>query len=172
MITLPVEFKSGEGGFSSNPLIYKQIVRKNQYAVYERVDHNGKRMDYEAVKIRMIPKGTSIFNQPPSLDDKERYAATSSWGKMGFTCVTEERALQKLEEIIQKDINNSTNSVKVETIIPVGEFVINDVITQNNITYPIASLFIKTAISSGIVKFIRQERRASKGKPSNIYVKV
>jgi hypothetical protein len=178
MITLPTEFTSGEGGYSQapGPLKYICIARNKLVAIYQRFFVNGSPKDFETVIIRVIPKGTSIFNAPPSLDDEERYAVSSSWGKGGFSFPNKESAMIKFNELVlkgiaaQDEIDNPT--VEAEMIIPVDFFTVGELAAENKIEYPEASIWVKSAIISGLIKFVREERRNAKGKPSKIYSKV
>jgi len=168
MIELEKTFKSGEGGFSTNPLTYTQIARKDGVAVYSRA--NGEKVkDYEVIVIRIIPKGTAIFQGPPSLDDEEKYAVTSSWGRCAWSFPSKYSALLKMEEVCTKKLNITVEAEEI--LIPVGEFVVNDVVTLNEIEYITASNFVKAQVANGSVIFVKEERRNLKGKPSRVYRK-
>ena len=54
-------------------------------------------------------------------------------------------------------------------LIPVGEFSTIELAEYNKVDYPVAVRFIK---ESGLVKFIRSERRNAKGKETNLFTKV
>lgn len=187
MITLEKTFKSGDGGFGATPLIYNQIARNNLIAVYERIDKNGIIKDYETIIIRIIPKGTSIFNAPPSLDDEERYAVSSSWGKGGWSFHGKggkTASLNKFNELCQKKIDDSNESnesidslvkaSKIDSTLYVFpmEFSIKDFAEANKIEYLDAFLFIKESVNKNTIKFVREERRAARGKMSKIFAKV
>lgn len=50
-----------------------------------------------------------------------------------------------------------------------GEFTVSELAEKNGVQYPTAFNFLKGALESKSVKFLREERRAAKGKPSKIF---
>jgi hypothetical protein len=177
MIKLEITFTSGVGGFSGpDVLTYKQIVRCDTAAIYER-SRDGKVKDFEVIKIKIVPKGTSIFNAPPSLDDEEAYPSTGQWGKSGFSYRNLGAAEKKYAELVQKisdaaDEDGAEPSVSSSITIPVKDFTTTELAEQNHIQYTEAVKFINESITKGSVKFVKMERRNAKGKESKIYAKV
>ena len=184
MITLPIEFKSGEGGFSTDPLTYKQIKRNGNLALYER-SREGKVHDYELILITVIPKGT-VQKFPNGItkiieDDTEHYPTTGSFGKkawaLGFNREPAEKyfemKLVKRDFIAVEDSTEETETVEVEIPIAVkvdGEFSTKEYAEKHGIEYPIAYLAIKEGLGKGTIKFVRSERRNVKGKPTKLFV--
>lgn len=164
MITLEKTFVSGDGGFSADPLTYTQLNRTATAAVYER-SRNGKVMDYEVFKIKILAKGTKVF-QNITEDDQEKYPGASQFGISAWCCISKAIAMARYVEL-SKDVVEE----KKELTIPTKEFTVGEFAEQNGMTYANAFLFIKSAAKSGSVKFIREERRNVKGKASKIYAK-
>lgn len=166
MKTLEKVFISGVGGFSSNPLTYTQIVRKGQYAVYERAV-DGKIKDWEVIYIKVVPKGTNIFGTI-STEDVEFYPSTGGWGKHGFSFhgkYGKESAIEKFERLIKE---KPLEMAQKDILIPLKEFTTTDLAHFNNINYTNAAKFIKEQINLGQIKFLREQKNV-KGKPSKIY---
>ena len=170
MITLATDFVSGVDGFIP-PLTYKQIVRSNKVAVYQRFTKDGIFKDFETIVIRIIPKGTSIFNQPPTEEDAEKYAVTSSWGKTGFSFKNLLAAQEKMKELELKDIQEEKDETEIVFQIPNGLFSTNELAQFNKVAYPEASLFLKEKLLNNSIRFVRSERRQAKGKETNLYEK-
>lgn len=185
MITLPIEFKSGEGGFSTDPLTYKQIKRDGNLALYER-SREGKVYDYELIIITVVPKGT-VQKFPNGViktieDDTEHYPSTGSFGKkawaLGFDRVAAEKYFE--ERLTKRDfvaVEKPEEETAAEVEIPVsvkvdGEFSTKEYAEKNKMDYPTAYLAIKAGLADGTIKFIREERRNVKGKPTKLFIMV
>lgn len=172
MIKLPEKFTSGSGGFPGvDVLDYRQVKRTDTAAIYER-SRNGKIFDYEVFIIKVDPKG-KVQKFPNGTtntleDDTEKYPSNNQFGHIAWACVNLEAANRRFEML--QNGKEEPESVK-EILIPVGEFTVGELAQQNNIEYLPASLFVKDGIASHSIKFLREERRNVKGKPSKIYVK-
>ena len=187
MIKLETEFISGDGGFSSNPRTYKQVKRTDKAAMYER-SVNGMVTDYEVFPITVKPKGTVIFSTTLE-DDVESYPSTGQFGFKAWACSTRERAEKRYNQILEIEDTSvpevptktiSIPSVKVaskplkineDLIIPTGEFSIGELAEKNNVQYVTAFNFTKVKIERHDIKFVREERRASRGKATKIFTK-
>ena len=188
MITLATEFKSGEGGFSTDPLTYKQIKRNGNLALYER-SREGKVYDYEMIVITVVPKGT-VQKFPNGVtkvieDDTEHYPSTGAFGKkawaLGFNRDTAEKyfdeRLAKRDFVAVDEPETETETSEEKTPVPVsvkvdGEFSTKEYAEKNNMDYPTAYLAIKAGLADGKIKFTREERRNVKGKPTRLFVMV
>ena len=115
MITLSTTFTSGVGGFSAEPLTYTQVAREGNIAVFQRTTIHGRVKDFEVIDIKIVPKGTSIFNAPPSLDDEERYPSTGQWGTHGFSFYNKGAALAKMKELLG-DVKEKVAEIDVTNI--------------------------------------------------------
>ncbi len=178
MIQLEKEFVSGDGGFSTNPLTYKQVKRTESVALYER-SFEGKLRDYEVFIIRVDPKG-KVQKFPNGItktleDDTEKYPSSGQWGRLAWSAVTIEQAMRRFDNLVAAGIQAAEEeenpTPKEAIVIPLGEFTVGELATKNNIEYAPAFLFIKAELTKGAVKFLREERRNAKGKASKIYIR-
>jgi len=198
MIELPKEFVSGEGGFSGpDVLTYKQITRDGKFAMYSR-ERDGVIKDYEVITIRLVPAGT-VQKFPNGVtktidEDTEKYAVTSSWGRLAWSFSNKGGALDKLQKLVTKaempDETDEDDTPAAPTVprvpgrrgrvkgarpqlsVPIVEFSVKELAEANKVDYPVAFVFVKEAIEENKIKLIRSERRSSRGKETNIYSKV
>lgn len=174
MIELQKTFVSGVGGFSGpEVLTYTLVKREGMFAVYER-SKNGKVKDYEAIEIKLIPKGTTIFGSEPSLDDEERYPSNNDFSKTAFSYhgrFAKEAALEKMQKMILEQ-NQESVPKKQEFIIPPGEFTTNQFAEANKTNYVTAFNWIKENLGAKI-KFLYEKNlnAGGRGKPSKFYGK-
>lgn len=175
MIKLEEQFTSGDGGFSTDPLNYKQLKRTETVALYERSRRNHI-LDYEVFVIKIDPKGKvnkfpgGVIKVNP--DDKEKYPSSGQWGKIAWSCSNLTRANERFDELVKNaNLAMEEPTDEVEFIIPTEEFTTAEFANKNEIMYPIAALFIKANVELGKIKFLREERRNAKGKASKIYIK-
>ena len=182
MIILEETFTSAAGGFAGEPLNYKQVIRSDKAAVYER-SRDSIIKDFETIKIRITPKGT-VQKFPNGVtkvteDDEEQYATTSLWGKFGFSFKNKQAAINKFNELntaqAVKD-DEETNESETPThstttfIFPSQvKFSTKELAETNNCEYITASLWIKDAVKTGTIKSAGSERRASRGKETNLF---
>jgi len=61
---------------------------------------------------------------------------------------------------------------KKSIILPVAEFSVKEIAEQNKVEYPIAFVFVKEQVAAGTVKPTRKERRAARGKETQLYQKI
>ena len=170
MIKLETTFVSGEGGFSADPLTYKQLARTDTVAMYER-SRDGKVKDYEVFRIKILPKGTKVF-QTITEDDQEKYPGSSQFGFIAWSFNNLSAATRRYEELNKEAAGADEEEKPAKTIaVPVGEFTVGEFAEANHIPYANAFIIVKGAVENGSVKFLREERRQAKGKPSKIYAK-
>jgi len=175
MITLEKEFTSGDGGFSGPDILtYKQVTRSEKAAVYQR-SRGTYIKDFETIAIRVDPKG-KVQKFPGGIvkvieEDREMYPSTGQWGKMGWSFKNKGAALEKFERLNSEILTEDAPEEAFAMTIPIGEFSTKDLANSNGIEYPIAALWIKTSLETGVIKFLKEERRNVKGKPSKIFIK-
>lgn len=176
MIKLEVKFVSGEGGFASDPLTYTQLKRTDKVALYER-SRDGKVKDYEVFFIKVDPKG-KVQKFPNGVtkvleDDREKYATSSQFGFIAWSFNSLGAAERRFEELCKEaNTPEEEEEESKELTIPVGEFTVGEFASKNDVNYATAFLFIKDAVDNKkTIKFLREERRAAKGKPSKIFSK-
>jgi hypothetical protein len=187
MIEVEKEFVSGDGGFSANPLTYKQLQRSGTVALYER-SRDGKIKDYEVIIIKMDPKGKvqkfpdivkkdengkEISRIPGSVkvleDDTEKYPTSSQWGHLAWSFHALGGAEDKFDSVVKSETAPEEKEVKLT--LPDGEFTTTELATYNKVPYPSAANFVKKSLAAKTIKLLRTEQRAAKGKESNIYIK-
>ncbi len=178
MIILEKEFVSGDGGFSTDPLTYKQLQRTEKVALYER-SRKGKVKDYEVIVIRVDPKG-KVQKFPNGIvkvieEDIEKYPSTGQWGKMAWSFCVLGGAKARFEELVAQGVREDAeeeNPTPEKTIdIPLGEFSTTELAEKNGISYPKAIIFMRDCIENNTIKFVREERRNAKGKATKLYIK-
>lgn len=169
MKKLEKEFISGAGGFSINPLTYRQVKRNDVAAVYERL-LDGRTKDYEVFKIKVLKKGTQIFEKIVE-EDEEHYPSTNEFGRIAWSFGNLEAALNTFEELTKAPEEELTKKNKT-LILPKGEFTVDDLAKANNTNYVTAYLFIKEGLKNGTIKLVREEKRHLKGRKTKIYKKV
>jgi len=184
MKQLETQFVSGEGGFSIDPLTYTQIVRSDKAAIYSR-SRDGRIKDYEVIKIRVLKKGTKIF-QKVLEDDEEQYATTSLWGKFGWSFGNLTSAQNKYDELNTEPVveetvegydaepkRGRTAKVRGEVSYPTTDkWTVKDILTINlDYDQPTISLFLKKQIEGNKVKLVGQVEKADgqRGKSANLY---
>ncbi len=172
MISLPLTFVSGDGGFGADPLTYRQVKRTSKVALYER-SRDGKIKDFEVFIIKVDPKGKEIKFPNGVIkvveDDTEKYPATGVFGRTAWSYGNQLAAERRLEVLDKaENVPDDETPEKVMTI-PLGEFTVTEFAAHNEVLYPQAFLFIKDAVAKGDIVVLREERRAAKGKPSKIY---
>jgi len=195
MIELEKEFKSGDGGFSANPLTYTQLKRNEKAAVYMR-SRDGKPFDFEVFLIKIKKKGTQIF-QKILEDDTECYPSSSQFGRIAWSVSSQGLAMCRFQELTNGNVDDATEEtpevedtpikpiVKVnddnddakpykgpDLSFPVGEFSTKQLAEHNKVQYPIAFLFRKEAERKGKIKFSRKQKADGRGKPTDIFVAI
>ena len=136
MIKLQEQFSSASGGFQGSPLIYKQFIRSDNAAVYERFNPDGTLRDYETFKIKILPNGT-VQKFPNNIvkvttDDEELYPSTGQFSKTAWSfhgVKGKEGALKKYELLnnsavksddVSDDVSETTEIIDIEPVISIG----------------------------------------------------
>lgn len=189
MIKLETDFVSGDGGFSSNPLTYKQIIRNDHFAMYER-SRDGKISDYEVFKITISKKGTNIFNTILE-DDTERYPSTEKFGKSAWSIKSYNKAMDKFNTLTNQETMNNTQNTETNNNMnttptpakrgrkspmrnityPTGkQFTMAEVVKLNpEYSHPVLYIQIQKDIQANKVKKIGVVETSARGKKPVIY---
>jgi hypothetical protein len=168
MKTLELEFVSGDGGFSQDPRIFKQIARSEFAAIYSRMTSEGRSEGFEVFKITVKKEGAECFGKIYE-EDEEEYPSTGKFGKSAWAVVSEARAREIFEQLNKEAVEPTVE--KLPLVIPDGEFTVTEFAAKNSVEYAQAFLWIKHNEPLGVIKFVREERRQAKGKMSKIYTK-
>lgn len=191
MKTLEIEFTSGEGGFSTTPLTYKQIVRNQDFAIYERT-LNGKIRDYELIKIKVQLKGHQIFQKIVD-EDTEVYPSSSQWGHFGWTYNDKSIAMSEFKircnpPTQSQPLKPQAEEIKVkgkrgrpkmynrtQVVLPQGfDFTMADLLIKNSeYTQPSMYQEVKKMLELNVIKVVGTvKREGMRGKPALMYKKV
>ena len=158
-------------GFAANPITLKQVKRNEMVAIYERFRHNGTQEGYEVFIIKKRLKGQALPGGLFELEDREVYPSAGQFGKTAWHVMTLERANEEFEEYSKAPLTEEEEAEENKLNLPEGEFTVKEVIELNDTNYISASLFVKAGVADGSIKYLREERRNVKGKPSKIYSK-
>lgn len=174
MIKLETTFVSSAGGFVNEPLTYNQVTRSDKAAVYVR-SRNGMIKDYEAFEIKVDPKG-KVLKFPNGVsktieDDTEKYPSTGQFGFIAWSYKNKGAAMAKFEELNKKESAPDSVNQSKDLLIPVMEFTVGECAEFNKVEYPIAAVFVREALATNKIKFLRTERKGNAKRPSNIYTK-
>ena len=192
MIKLPLEFTSGAGGFAAEPLDYKQVVRSDKAAVYQR-SRNGIVKDYEVFKIKVLKKGTQIF-QKTVAEDEERYPSSTNFGFIAWSISggpsAMNAAIAKFDDLnkepIEKEavVDDSVPKVpgkrgrkrkeRNDLVFPNSDFSMKDLLKLNTSwSQPLAYIQLQKFVKSGsVIEVGRVKNESGRGRASVIYRKV
>ena len=174
MIKLDVTFESGEGGFSQAPLTYKQVVRNDRFAVYER-SREGKVRDYEVIKIQLQKAGQQIFKQIIK-EDTERYPSSSQWGFSAWSFRDKAAALNRFDTLTKEDTAGDEAPSKEATVVlpDKAAFSMKDLLATNpKIAQSRLYVALQKLIKAGkVTKSGTVEREGVGGKAAILYSEV
>lgn len=81
--------------FRSDGFDFKQIAREGRIAVYEQ-----SKGSFWAWEVIIIGKRPPRVLNGVALGASERYPASEQWGSMGWTCMSRERAFEKMDALL------------------------------------------------------------------------
>lgn len=195
MIELPTQKKWTGEGWASNTRLLTQIKRSLHNAIYRVSDHKtGKATGFEVFKIRILPKGTRIFDTVTT-DDEEKYPTGEQFGHTAWYAASQSQAekifdtLEAEKHLGESTVNpsecvspepktNSDTAVHkncslkgISIKLPNGEFKMQDVAELNNMGKANVYVIVQEFIASGKV---RETRRVSqgRGRPTVMYQEV
>lgn len=194
MIELLKEKKWSGDGWGVEQRILTQVRRSTKTALYSVKGLKDETITgYEVFKIKVILKGNDCFGVV-STDDEEKYPTGEQFGKIAWSVANlaiANKHFDKLEagqhphddvvtaEDDDADVENEPiapsshkgrpKANRPPLLFPVGEFSVKELAEFNKVEYPIAFLFLKEQKSLGKIEFVRDERRAAKGKTTTIY---
>lgn len=199
---METEYKTLATEFVKSGFRFRQIIRENQFAIFHKVALKGGAhattfdAGFEVVVIANHPAYEMGGVQIPA---GEAFPSPEQWGSRGWTYTNLLAAEQKFESLLGKKaeimpeasvpeedepetveatpiISNSHRGRAPKERIPLNfpptDFSVKDLAEFNKVEYGDADFFIKQQLASGSVKFLREERRAVKGKLSKIFAVV
>lgn len=185
---LMITYKPLETEFMADGFRHTQIKREGDFAIFHKVGIKGvkhpKSFDagFETV---IITRHDGYEIGGVKVEPAECYSSSSTWGVKGWTYKTLYSAQCKFDIITGKtqpvaitSENETSEPVSVKPskidstlyVFPL-EFSTKDFAEANKIEYSDAFLFIKESVNNNTIKFLREERRAAKGKLSKIFAK-
>lgn len=94
--------------YTKNKYHFTLIQRIDDYAVFAGIKKDKPNTNWEVIRIRVTPAGSRIIQDPETGEAKqlqwethERPVGDSEWGNYGWTFLTLERALEKLNQLTQ-----------------------------------------------------------------------
>lgn len=189
MLTLQQTDAEFETNANSTGLQQFRIVKsgvipadKNIY-IYQRTHCEGKRVGkvfgFEVVIPKIIKAGT-VYTFPTGqtktiAEDTEVYPTKTDFGKRAWFCVNMEQAEKMFEVLtavpveIPEGDEEASKQGREPLSLPAGEFSVTEVAQKNGVEYNVASQFVKEQVAAGVVKVGRKERRAARGKETQLY---
>lgn len=184
MITLEKEFETNAN--STGLQTFRQVkvgVRKvvnrrtkeardqNVY-VYQRITKDGSTFGFEVVVPHVLKSGT-VQKFPNGTtreiaDDTEMYPGASQFGTLGWFCANQDRAEELFDELIQESVSDSESNEEEAIRIPNHEFAVKDYAEELGLSYIEVSNWAQAMIREGKIRVIRTERRAARGRATNI----
>jgi hypothetical protein len=169
-------------------------------ALYRRTQKNGQPGGYEVFIIKVVKAGTPLPGGGMVEESYEQYPTANRFGKIAWAPGGLNRATEIYENLVKglkpcdeaDDVPGENNDepltepavtrvpgqrgrakgIRPQLTVPVMEFSVKELAVANKVDYPIAFTFIKEAIEGNTIKLVRTERRAARGKETNIYAKV
>lgn len=148
----------------------KEQSTQNVY-IYERIMKDGKIFGYEVV-IPGIIKGGTEQKFPNGVtktieDDTEMYPGASSFGRTAWFLSNEARAEDCFNEVLKEGGSDEENEGDVIKI-PNHEFAVKDYAEELGLPYADVANWAQSQIKEGKLKVLRKERRAARGRATNI----
>lgn len=94
--------------YTKNQYHFTLIKRVGDYAVFAGIKEDKPNTNWEVIHIRVTPAGSRIIQDPKTgkakqlqWDAHERPPGDNEWGLHGWTCLTLESAIAKLNQLTQ-----------------------------------------------------------------------
>ncbi|MDO8609276.1 MAG: hypothetical protein Q7R95_01890 [bacterium] len=185
------EYKKLAEEFNKKGFHFKKVFREDNLCIYSMAKGE-KIISFEAFLTKVNP---AYEISGVTIGASENFPSDSQVGvsHTAFSCDSLEKAHERLAQIKQRRFNLDNPEIKVEKPIYDGpkrtrgrkkgpeviynipdnkDFSVKDLAEFNNISYANAFVFIQSSLEKGIIKFERDERRASRGKTTRIFKKI
>lgn len=161
--------------------LMKQSIGNRGVALYRRQNMEGRTLGYEVFLYKVVTAGTPL---PVGFveEDYEPYPGASSFGKTAFSCMTEERAKERFEELVKKAKEAEANPTKgrgrrkkttepVKIEYPQGAFTVNMLASTNKQIHTVVVYKqVKADLKKGLITQVgTQKNRTGKGKSAALY---
>ncbi len=193
-----VKIWGGDGLGQASAVTLTQLKRTETAALYQRTQKNGMPGGYEVFMVKVVKAGTPQLGGGVVEEDYEVYPRANSFGRTAWAPGSLGLAEKIYENLVKglrpRDVESTedddgpeetpTVSTRVpgqrgrvkgarpQLTVPTTEFSVKELAELNTVEYPIAFTFIKEAIEANTIKLVRSERRASRGKLTNVYSKI
>lgn len=192
-----VKIWTGDGLGQQYAVTLTQLKRTPTVALYQRTQKNDAPQGYEVFMVKVVEAGTPLPGGGVVEESYEQYPTANRFGKTAWAPLSLRHAEKIYENLVKglKPCNVDEETDEDETpetptvprvpgqrgrvkgerpqlTVPVMEFTVKELAEANKVDYPVAFTFIKEAIEGKTIKFVRSERRATRGKESNIYAKI
>jgi hypothetical protein len=185
------QIKSGTRVYVSTKGRSAGTSRVQNVYIYQRITPAGKTYGFEVIIPNVIKAGTvqkfpngaeQVYN-----DDTEFYPGANAFGRTGWSCVSEEQAIRVFDKVISGTINDQpeseenhdelppnppVKSKKNSIQTPDGEWSIKELADQLGLPYIDVSNWAQSQIREGKIRVVRTERRAARGRATNILTAV
>jgi hypothetical protein len=188
---------TGDGRGTQFAVTQTQVKRTDTVALYKITLKNGAPGGYEVFMVKIVEGGTPLpgggdveesYEQYPtanrfgrtawhigSLEYAEKVYGNLVAGRKSSDCDTDAEGEDATEVSTEPRVagqRGRTKGPRPQLTVPVMEFSVKELAELNKVEYTVASIFVKESVESKTIKFVRPERRASRGKETNIYAKV
>ena len=188
---------TGDGFGDADARIFTQVKRNEHVALYRRtVEATGKYDGHEVFLIKVRHKGDKLPGGLVEAEDREVYPSANAFSKIAWqmglgAC---EQKFQEMTDRMNGIVHEKPEEPEEEEaetpaaageepkhrgrpkkelptfVLPDGEFSVKDLAAANSVEYVTAYQFVKQEEGKTIVP-TRSERRAEKGKPTQLYSK-
>jgi hypothetical protein len=166
-------------------------------ALYQRTQKNGAPQGYEVFMVKVVEAGTPLPGGGVVEESYEQYPTANRFGRTAWAPGSLGHAEKIYANLVEGrkpcDVGEETDGEETpetptvprvpgqrgrvkgerpQLTVPVMEFTVKELAEANKVDYPVAFTFVKEAVEAKTIKFVRSERRAARGKESNIYSKI
>lgn len=200
MIELLKEKRWTGDGWAGDPRLLTQVKRSQHNALYQVAEEKtGRVTGFEVFKIRVLPKGTKVFDTVTA-DDEEKYPTAEQFGRTAWfagSLVQAERIYNKLEAggnpggvdepnptspvadapepdvkpVVKRGRGRPPKGGNPTIKLPKGEFKMQDVADLNSMGKANVYIIVREFIAEGKVKETRRVPSV-RGRPTVMYEEV
>jgi hypothetical protein len=188
---------TGDGYGDAGARIFTQVKRNEKVALYRRtVESTGSYDGHEVFLIKMRHKGDKLPGGMVEAEDREVYPSANSFGRTawGMGGAAAEAKFQELTDKVNGVVHEPEETPEEDAqeneapsdapkhrgrpkremptfVLPDGEFSVKELAASNGVEYVVAYQFVKQEEGKTVIP-TRSERRAARGKETQLYKKV
>lgn len=183
--SMPLQKKYITNADGTGIMLFTQIRRTNNVALYERKTDEGRVFSYELIIVKTTKAGTVYAKgTKPTEKDSESYPGAASFGKLAWELHDLDTANKRFDLLVasekqKKDEKTDAPAGKakpgrkskkqITVQIPVGEFTMKMLIAETGLTQPVLHPIVKTWLKESKIKVIGQIKAEGRGRPSLRY---